>query len=192
MYRHDTLVRTRIREEMRAHGGYLGLDSGIDAAIGLTLVDDQYDLTDGRLVRRAMEGEDDNPWSGYVRARAALSGPGVFERRMRDASSARATARRALIIPKFAAACALHLRSKLGAMPINEANTLLVQRKYLEVCRRRGVREVDIVLHQQFVVNAVFTEGALDELAITRRRLPKWVMWLDSVVSPDSIHPTAC
>jgi hypothetical protein len=92
----------------------------------------------------------------------------------------------AQIIPKFAAACALHIRTKLGAMEANEANVLLVQRKYLEVCRRLNVRDVDIVLHQGFVMNAVFTESVLDDVASSRRRLPAWIKWLDEV------GPTGC
>jgi len=95
-------------------------------------------------------------------------------------------------VPKFAAACALHLRSKLGSLNNNEANILLVQRKYLELCRRHKLRDVDTVLHQQFVMNAVFTEGVLDEVATVRRRLPRWISWLDSLESPTQLSPAVC
>lgn len=79
------------------------------------------------------------------------------------------------VVPKFAASCALLLRSRLGRLPPNEANQLLVQREYLKICRTRGVRAVDVVAHQQFVANAFFTEDVLDRIALTRARWPRWM-----------------
>ena len=83
----------------------------------------------------------------------------------------------ACVVPKFAAAAALSLRAKLGRLPSNDANCLLVQRKYLELCNRRGVRDVDVVSHQQFVMNTFFGERVLDHVALTRSRLPAWMKW---------------
>ncbi len=79
------------------------------------------------------------------------------------------------IVPRFAASCALLLRTRLGRLPHNEANQLLVQREYLRICRMRGVRAVDIVAHQQYVANAFFGEDVLDRIALTRSRWPAWM-----------------
>lgn len=95
------------------------------------------------------------------------------------------------VVPRFAASCALLLRARLGRLPPNEANHLLVQREYLKICRTRGVRAVDIVAHQQHVANAFFTEDVLDRVALTRSRWPRWMRTLfDS--SEFNSGPTAC
>lgn len=95
------------------------------------------------------------------------------------------------VVPKFAASCALLLRSRLGRLPPNEPNYLLVQREYLKICRTRGVRAVDVVAHQQFVTNAFFTEDVLDRIALTRSR---WPSWMRSVYERSTFNagPMAC
>jgi len=97
----------------------------------------------------------------------------------------------ACVVPKFAASMALHLRAKLGRLAPNEANMLLVEREYLRVARGMHVRDVDIVSHQQFVLNAVFGEDLLDHIALTRSRLPAWMKWAFDVPSLNA-HPQAC
>lgn len=187
-YRTDNLVRASMRDAMRLHMGYTGKESCVVSAIDDVLIDTGYDLSDGGSIRVANEGvkRTMNEWDAYFKQL------GIDAHEFSDASSREANKRPARIVPKFAAACALHMRAKLGALATNEANMLLVQRKYLELCRRHRVRDVDTVLHQQFVMNAVFTEGVLDEVATTRRRLPLWIGWLDSLERAGALAPTVC
>lgn len=81
------------------------------------------------------------------------------------------------VIPRFAGACVAVLRSRLGVLGRTSANLLLVQREYLRLCRRRGVRAHDIVSHQLHVMNAFFTDDVYDRVAQTRRRIPAWLRW---------------
>lgn len=187
-YRTDNLVRSAIREEMRLHMGYSGKESCITSAIDDVLVDAGYDLTDGGSIRKANLGVTRTiaEWDAYFLSL------GITVLQYYDAIERDSRRKRAQIVPKFAAACALQLRCKLGSLVNNEANILLVQRKYLELCRRHGVRDVDVVLHQQFVINATFTEGVLDEIATIRRRLPAWVKWMDSLGNVNQLNPSVC
>lgn len=187
-YHVDKQVRSSIREEMRLHIGYFGRETCIASAIDESLASTGYDLTDGGSIRKVNKGvkRTMKAWDAYF-----LS-IGVDVEQYINATARESARDRALIVPKFAAACALHLRCKLGILSQSEANVLLVQRKYLELCRRHNVRDVDTVLHQQYVMNTVFTEGVLDELATTRRRLPRWVKWLDSLDKVQAIKPDVC
>jgi len=54
---------------------------------------------------------------------------------------------------------------------------MLVERKYNELCRKRGVRMFDAERHKQFVMNAFFNEDVLEQVALTRKRVPKWLNW---------------
>lgn len=81
------------------------------------------------------------------------------------------------VIPRFAAACVTVLRSRLGVLGRTSANLLLVQREYLRLCRRRGVRAHDIASHQLHVMNAFFTNDVYERVAQSRRRVPKWLKW---------------
>lgn len=173
----DQRVRTAVRDEMRLHLGYTRQETCVGSAIQEVLANTGYDLSDGAGIREANQGvrRTISEWNQY------FDSIGVDPLVMVKASSRHSNTRKARIVPKFAAACALHLRAKLGTLSSSDANMLLVQRKYLELCRRHKVRDVDVVLHQQFVMNTVFTEGVLDEVATSRRRLPRWVMWLDSL-----------
>jgi len=51
---------------------------------------------------------------------------------------------------------------------------------------------VDTVLHQGFVMNAVFTESVLDDVAASRKRLPAWIRWLEEVPPTGSIPVAIC
>jgi len=97
----------------------------------------------------------------------------------------------ALVIPKFAASVTLCLRSKFGRLSCNEANRMLIEREYLRICREGKVRNVDVVMHQQFVMNAYFKEGVNDRLALVRTRVPAW---LRLVFTPygENAEPTVC
>jgi len=91
----------------------------------------------------------------------------------------------AKIVPRFVASMTLAIRSKLGRMEATDANLLLVQRKYLEICRHKHVRDVDRVSHQQRVLNNVFANDLFERSATVRRRVPRWVRWLE----PDQAKP---
>lgn len=188
LYRQGEDVRSHIREEMREHMGYANRDTCLLHAIDEVVLGTGYDLSNAGTIRDANKGVKRTmaDWDKYFR-KLGVSDP-ITYLRTADANSRR----RACIVPKFAAACSLHIRAKLGALLPTEANMLLVQRKYLEICRKHNVRDVDTVLHQQLVLNAVFTESVLDEVATCRRRVPQWVRWLDSSIKVDHVSPTIC
>jgi hypothetical protein len=98
----------------------------------------------------------------------------------------------AKVVPRFAAAVAIDLRSRLGQLPYNEANLLLVQRKYLEVCRNRGVHRTDVIVHEQHVINVFFGTKLFERVATVRARLPKWLKWAYDVPDVDRQGPIAC
>jgi hypothetical protein len=179
-YRTDQHVRKCVRAEMREHNGFGGKDSCVSNAIDEVLTETGYDLSDIGTIRAANKNvkRTMSDWDQYFKdigVDPLCIGGG-----------------RVKIIPKFAAACALHIRAKLGALPNNEANYLLVQRKYLEVCRRHGVRDADTVLHQGFVMNAVFTESVLDDIASSRKRLPAWLRFLEDVPKTGAVPASIC
>lgn len=182
-YRTDQRVRACVRAEMREHLGYESRETCVANAIDTVFRETGYDLADNGSIRQANKGvkRTIKEWDAYF-LRMGVD-PLMLDRDV---------GRRAKIVPKFAAACALHIRTKLGALANNEANVLLVQRKYLELCRKHGVRDVDTVLHQQFVMNTVFTESVLDDVAASRRRLPGWISWLESVPATGSIPAQVC
>lgn len=183
----DNMVRADVRAAMAEHMGYARGGDCIRAVMQHTLQHEQYNLGDHtvltevmpncttaevpiahRLIREANEGvrRTHRAWDEY------------FARMGVDPLTLSSCVRPARIIPRFAAAMALHVRSKLGRLDPTEANVLLVQRKYLEVCGRSNVRTVDIISHQQFVVNAVFGEDLLDRVGLVRARAPRWMRWL--------------
>nr|WRQ65079.1 tombus P33-like protein [Tolivirales sp.] len=191
-YRTGEQVRECVRAEMREHLGYGGRDTCVGGAIDSVLRETGYDLVDGTYanmdkIRQANEGVTRTmaEWDAYFES----MGVNPLNVDQKDVFNVRG---RAKIVPRFAAACAIHLRAKLGALSRTEANILLVQRKYLEVCRRHGVRDVDTVLHQGFVMNAVFTESVLDDIAASRRRLPAWIRFLEEVPKTGSIPQDVC
>jgi len=189
-YRTGEQVRECVRAEMRAHLGYGERDTCVGGAIDLVLDQTGYDLASGTrarmdVIRQANEGKTRTmaEWDAYFKRIGVdpLSG-----------GRSSVTDGRAKIVPRFAAACVVHLRAKLGALSNSEANILLVQRKYLEVCRKHGVRDVDTVLHQGFVMNAMFTESVLDDIAASRRRLPAWIRFLEEVPKVGSVPQEIC
>jgi len=79
------------------------------------------------------------------------------------------------MVPRFTAAMVVSLRATFGRMPANEANRLLIEREYLRVCREGNVRQIDTVAHAQWVYNAYFNEGIMEEIPTTRIRVPRWL-----------------
>lgn len=89
-------------------------------------------------------------------------------------------------LPRFVAAAVLCLRERLGAPPLlvkTQENEQLVLREYLRLCRNRGIRTYDTILHLEDVVEGVFREWVVDP----RRqyaRVPAWVKeWLGGTIS---------
>jgi len=92
-----------------------------------------------------------------------------------EALALRDQSMRVIMIPRFAAAAIVALRSKFGVMGASEANVLLIQREYLRICREAHVRACDTELHRQFVMNGYFSEDVLSHLATVRTRIPAWM-----------------
>jgi hypothetical protein len=158
----DRSIRREIRSSMCTHYSHMAFDAAGDHDGVLTAIQDVYQ-TEGY----DLGGESRN--AATVPFGAARQSLPMVVRASVD--------HRLQVYPRFAAACALALRARLGILSKTDANLLLVQREYLIICRRRGVRQHDIVSHQLHVMNAVFNEGVLDRVALTRRRIPRWLRW---------------
>lgn len=96
----------------------------------------------------------------------------------------------AMVVPKFAAAVVLCLRAKFGNLQLTDANRLLIEREYLKVCRENSVRNVDVVMHQQCILNAYFMEGVMEEVCTVRTRVPRWLR--EAFGSVPRASPTVC
>lgn len=94
------------------------------------------------------------------------------------------------VVPRFAAAVTLCLRAKFGHLSGNEANRLLIEREYLRVMRETSVRNVDVIAHQQWVINTYFNEGVFEELPTVRTRIPRWLR--EAFGSVPRAEPTIC
>lgn len=167
-YKADREIRRDIRESMRTHMGYGANATCVENVIVETFNETGYDLSNLSTIRIQC--------AGVRKTMAAwdlhFEKLGVNPLQL-DGVDAKPTS----VVPRFAASMALMLRAKLGRLATNEANTLLVEREYLRVARKLHVRDVDIVAHQQFVLNAVFGEQFLDSVALTRSRVPRWMRW---------------
>lgn len=212
-YRVDEEVRACIRAEMREHHSYGDSETcvgntidAVEKEMGYSLARTKKDVSEPPVTKPKRQrrrkgkarGSDDEKSSSNSDAESTGRQETGLEEDDSNATTSQASSdepegdTRAKIIPRFAAACVLHLRAKLGALPNNEANVLLVQRKYLEMCRKHNVRDVDTVLHQGFVMNAMFTESVLDDISASRRRLPKWIRFLEEVPETGSIPAAIC
>ncbi len=79
---------------------------------------------------------------------------------------------------KFVLACVCELRAKIGVVERSSANIMLVQSLYLKLCRDHRVRQVDVVLHRQHVINAFFRNSFDDPAALARYNAPRWLLML--------------
>lgn len=167
-YRADERIRSDIRDSMREHMGYGNRDTCVEQTMVAVFNETGYDMCKFNALREANAHVKRTfaEWDGY------FTKLGVDPLKLAEVEVLPAC-----VVPKFAASMALHLRSKLGRLAPNEANMLLAEREYLRVARGMKVRDVDIVSHQQFVLNAMFGETLLDDIALTRTRLPKWMRW---------------
>lgn len=166
-YQRSEAIRSEIREAMRTQMGFDGQSSCVQAVMHETRIEHGYSLGREQEVVTHTEKE----WDAIFEERSISvhDPPEVVVYKLKQ------TPTPARVVPRFAAAVTLHVKAKLGVLAKTEANILLVQRKYLEVCRDHGVRDIDTVSHLQFVLNAYFTEDVLERLAKTRLRAPAWL-----------------
>lgn len=174
-YKADREIRHDIRESMRTHMGYGTAATCVENVMLETFNTTGYDLSNFSTIRTQCAGlrKTMTQWDEFFQSK------GVDPFKLVDFEILPTC-----VVPKFAASMALMLRSKLGRLAPNDANTLLVEREYLRVARKLNVRDVDIVAHQQFVMNAVFGETLLDSVALTRSRIPRWMRWAFEVETP--------
>jgi len=162
MVREDNRRRKLIRESMRVRLGIERVDDPITGVIDDVFLTTRYNLGGRKTVVKRV-GKDtpmsQTDWDDYNAAYTQVNKTVKF-------------------VPRFAGVMALVIRTRLGKMRPNEANILLVRREYNRLARERGVRPQDTVAHEQYVVNAVFTELLFDEIATSRPRLPRWALWL--------------
>lgn len=185
-YKQDCDVRAEIRESYRAHLGFGKQATCVQQVMHEVYQETGYDLSSYAdaepkctQVRRTMQ-EWDQLFTRLKLDPLKLTKPQLqfMEAEMGVVSvKPRATVAETCVVPKFAAAMCLMLRSKLGRLATNEANILLVEREYLRVARNLRVRDVDIVMHQQYVLNAVFGDD-FTGTALARRRMPRWLVAL--------------
>lgn len=186
-YQQDVVIRTEIRESMRQHMGFGVGKTCIEQTMQEVYTEMKYDLSDFAQrapkltgVRKTMAQWD----MLFTRCKLdplKLTEPQVqfLVARFNVIPVAQPVdLLPTCVVPKFAASMCLMLRSKLGRLATNEANILLVEKEYLRVARNLRVRDVDIVAHQQHVVNAVFSEQSFERIALSRNRIPRWLMRL--------------
>ncbi len=97
---------------------------------------------------------------------------------------------RVQLVPAFIAATTMALRSKFGHMSVSDANRMLIEREYLKICREAHVRHTDMNHHRQFVLNTFFNETLMEEVALSRPRMPAWVRRL--FAREQTSAPTVC
>jgi len=189
MVQEDNRRRVLIRESMRSRLGMDRVDDPITGVIDDVFSATRYNMAGRRTVMHWVGrdvGMSDEVWENVLKV-AAKDRTAKFEIPMNHMTdeqrsefhSAYAKANSTVqFVPRFAGVMALVIRTRLGKMRSTDANILLVRREYNRLARERGVRPQDIVAHEQYVVNAVFTELLFDEIATSRPRLPRWARWL--------------
>lgn len=167
-YERDMEVRRDIRAAMREQMGFYGNSSCLESVMHETKRDTGYCLG---AKQETYKTRTFKQWEELFEAN------NFTERTPREVILAVVADGRddVKIVPRFAAAVVVHMRSKFGILAKTEANQLLVQRKYLEICREHRVRDANIACHLQAVMNAYFTEDVLERLAKTRLRAPRWM-----------------
>jgi hypothetical protein len=167
-YERDLEVRRDVRKAMREQMGFNGNPTCLMSVMHETKRDTGYCLGAEQEPRQTRTMKQ---WDALFKAN------NFTEWTPREVILAAVMTKRteAKIVPRFAAAVVVHMRSRFGVLAKTEANQLLVQRKYLEICREHRVRDTDAACHLQVVMNAYFTEDVLERLAKTRLRAPSWM-----------------
>ena len=177
----DALLRDEVRDCMVQHEEGSG-SMAVSTVMRSVYAETGYDLSDFRkraqaaAARAASPGSDDEE--------------GDEDEDLGNEVVPQLSTTQVQVVPRFASALVLHLRSKYGNYQYNEANRLMIEREYLRVCREVGVRNVDTVAHQQCVLNAYFTEGVHEQLSTTRVRAPQWLR--EAYGSVPRATPTVC
>lgn len=192
MVQEDNRRRVLIRESMRSRLGMERVDDPITGVIDDVFDSTRYNLAGRRTVMHWVgrdAGMTDTAWEAIQKKAVEdrtvkFVAPHMSDEEQTKFMSAYAEANSTVkFVPRFAGVMAMVIRTRLGKMRSNEANILLVRREYNRLARERGVRPQDIVAHEQYVVNAVFTETLFDEIATSRPRLPRWARWMTEVSS---------
>ncbi len=176
----EALLRDEIRAEMVQHTVGYGTAS-VTTCMKEIFNETSYDLSNYTQAVDELVSTEADPFE----IEAQLNAIGLTA----TPASIKATPH-ATVIPKFAAAMVLCLRSKFGNLSLSEANRLLIEREYLRICQAAVVRNVDIIMHQQCVINAYFTEGVMEEVCTVRTRVPRWLR--EAFGSVPRVEPTVC
>lgn len=107
-------------------------------------------------------------------------------------SNCEVAVQRVCVVPRYAAAMTLVLRSRLGRMGPSAANQLLVEREYNRLSRLYGVREADIASHSLHVRNAYFGENVFERIPSARARQTRVGRWAYNIVDVPVEPPTVC
>nr|WRQ65281.1 hypothetical protein [Tolivirales sp.] len=201
----DMEIRDHTRDAMKLHTDAVG-NAGVETEMMSIYKETGYDM--GRCAEQA------NEELARKRAELASSGPTVEEavrKHCRETNEQRDVVKttsvdaeqngqmskkvvkhrgRVQLVPAFISAVTMALKSKFGHMAASEANRLLIEREYLKICREATVRHVDIAHHRQFVINTFFNETLMDEVALSRPRMPAWVRRL--FAREQTPAPTIC
>lgn len=172
----DERIRGDIRREMLRPIDYVGLANGVTAVMVTARRDLGYDLTTQAEVPLAVAVDATD---------LGVEKEGTLEQVGGDQA-------RVCVVPRFAAAMTLCLRSRLGRMGPTEANQLLMEREYNRLCRGYGVREADIAAHYCHVKNAYFSEDVFDRIPQGRTRMSRFARWALSIGNVPAAPPQAC
>ncbi len=183
---YDDEVRRRVRAELHIQQGSADTSDEVDdmdQCIADVVRCNEYSMGTMKHIALANRGvkRTEKEWDAYFKEVLHL-----------DPVTLAHTERKPRIVPKFAAHVALHIRSLLGNMEASEANIMLVERKYSELCRKRGVHIGDAERHKQHVMNAVFTEDVLERCGTARQRAPLWLRWSRGIEGPKSVKRHVC
>jgi len=159
----DELVRKEIRESMRVSMGYGRFDNQIDKVMSDVLSLSKVDLASLGGVTK----QNENITRTYAQWEEYFASLGI------DPLVGEQT--NTVVVPRFAAAVCLNIRARVGRLQHSDANEMVVEREYLNICRSRNVRYDAIAAHRSYVLNAFFTEDVFEYISSTRTRLPMWL-----------------
>ncbi len=171
----DNTIRDDVRECMRSHD-YSHPGAVVSTTVKSVYNETGYDLADVNLtiseIKDSFEADESSdvpiPEQQTAFVERELGELGIRDRT--DVSHARVR-----VVPKFVAAMAMVVQSRLGQMEYTTANVLLASKEYHKICTDNNVRVVDQMAHRQVFLNTLFTESVLDEVATTYTTLPTWL-----------------